>query len=128
MKNRILSAIKKIYLFIIFTFPLLVNAAGSGNRTIDTLKDIGSGEKGPYQDVDRFGLSIIIGTVIQMALSLLGVIFLVLMLYAGYHWMTAQGEEEKVEKAKDTITRAIIGLVIVIGSYAIWAFVFSKLF
>ena len=34
------------------------------------------------------------------------------MLYAGYHWMTARGEEEKVEKAKDTIQRAIVGIII----------------
>ena len=41
--------------------------------------------------------------------------------------MTARGEEEKVEKAKDTITRAIIGLIIVVGAYAIWSFIFSNL-
>jgi len=124
MINQFFNKIKKIYLFIVFTFPLLVSAE---DPTMGTLKDIGS-DKGPYKAVNEFGLSEIIGTVIQMALSLLGVIFLVLMLYAGYHWMTAQGEEEKVNKAKDTITRAIIGLIIVVGSYAIWAFIFSKLF
>jgi len=65
--------------------------------------------------------------VIEGALSLIGIIFLALMLYAGYHWMTARGEEEKVEKAKDTIQRAIVGIIIVVGAYAIWKFIFSYL-
>jgi len=49
------------------------------------------------------------------------------MLYAGYNWMMARGDEEKVTKAKDTITRAIIGLLITIGAYAISFWVFDKL-
>ncbi|MBI4812328.1 hypothetical protein HY798_02695 [Candidatus Falkowbacteria bacterium] len=57
---------------------------------------------------------------------MLGVIFIILMLYAGYNWMTASGEEEKVTKAKDTIWRAIIGLIITIGSYAIWDFILNN--
>jgi len=50
-----------------------------------------------------------------------------LAIYAGYNWMTAQGEEEKVTKAKDTLTAAIIGLVIVIAAYAISYYVISAL-
>ena len=74
------------------------------------------------------GLSTITGAVVGAVLALVGVIFLALMVYAGYNWMTARGEEEKVEKAKDTITRALIGIIIVVGAYAIWRFVFAYLF
>lgn len=69
----------------------------------------------------------IMATVIQVFLGLLGIIFLVLIIYAGYNWMTAQGDEEKVTKAKDTIQRAIIGLIIIILAYSITFFVFSNL-
>lgn len=72
-------------------------------------------------------LSGIVATVIQAFLGLLGIIFLVLILYAGYQWMTAQGEEEKVTKAKDTLQRAVIGLIIIIAAYSITYFVFSSL-
>lgn len=65
----------------------------------------------------------IISTVIQVALSLLGVIFLILIIYAGINWMTAGGEEEKVTKAKGTLTNAVIGLVVVLAAYAISYFV-----
>jgi hypothetical protein len=69
----------------------------------------------------------IIAFVIKGFLAILGIIFIILMLTAGYNWMTAGGEEEKITKAKNMIKRAIIGLFIVIASYAITAFVFKYL-
>ena len=104
--------------------PLLALAATSA---LDKLQDIGS-TKGPYQQQGSVGIRTVTGTAVSAALALVGVIFLILMIYAGYNWMTARGEEEKVEKAKDTITRAFIGLIIVVGAYAIWKFVFASLF
>lgn len=61
----------------------------------------------------------VITTVIRIALSFVGVIFLVLMIYGGYLWMMARGNEDQVTKAKNLITAAIIGLIIVIAAYAI---------
>jgi uncharacterized membrane protein len=73
------------------------------------------------------GLTDIIGKLINIFLGFLGVIFLVLMLYAGFLWMTAQGEEAKVKKAKDMITQAVIGLIIVVAAFAISNFVLASL-
>jgi uncharacterized BrkB/YihY/UPF0761 family membrane protein len=70
-------------------------------------------------------LPIIIGTIIKTALGLVGVIFLVLMVYAGFIWMIARGDEAKVEKAKDTIVNCIIGIVIVVGAYAITSYIIN---
>jgi hypothetical protein len=64
-----------------------------------------------------------IGAGIQAALSLVGVIFLILVVYAGIKWMTARGESAPVEDAKKTIQAAIIGLVVVALAYAITSFV-----
>jgi len=68
-----------------------------------------------------------IGLVINVALSFIGILFFVLILYAGFTWMTAMGGTEKVEKAKGIIEAAIIGLVLVGAAYAIANFVFDKL-
>ena len=57
----------------------------------------------------------------------MGVIFIILIILAGYNWMTAGGEEEKVNKAKQMIYRAIIGLIIIMSAYAITYFVFTNL-
>jgi hypothetical protein len=62
-----------------------------------------------------------IGGIINAALSFLGVIFLLLMIYGGYLWMTAAGNEEQVGKAKKIMTSAIVGLIIVATAYAITA-------
>jgi len=72
-------------------------------------------------------VDVIVGNIITTALSLLGVVFVLLMIYGGFLWMMARGEEAQVTKAKDLIQAAIIGLVIVIGAYAIAVFVISKL-
>jgi hypothetical protein len=48
-------------------------------------------------------------------------------MYAGYLWMTARGNEQRLEKAKDTLTAAIIGLIIIAAAYAISYFVMSKI-
>lgn len=69
----------------------------------------------------------IIGTVIKVALSFVGVIFLALMVYAGYLWMTAQGEEEPIKKAQNIIKSSIIGLIITVGAYSITSFVVPKI-
>ena len=68
----------------------------------------------------------IIGSIIGFLLAFLGSIFFVLTLYAGFLWMLAHGNDEYTKKAKDILTAAIIGLIIVLGSYAIVTFVFSS--
>jgi len=73
------------------------------------------------------GLTDIIGRLINIFLGFLGIVFLVLMLYAGFTWMTAQGDEGKVKKAREVITQAIIGLIVVVAAYAISNFVLGSL-
>lgn len=69
----------------------------------------------------------IVSTVITTVLSFMGMIFLILAIYAGYSWMMARGNEEMVERAKSTLTNALIGLVIVLAAYAISYFVLSQI-
>ena len=69
----------------------------------------------------------VIRTVIVAILSLLAVIFLVLLIYAGFKWMTAAGDSDDVKKAKATLKTAIIGLVIIFASYGLTYFVFNQM-
>ncbi|OGY47378.1 MAG: hypothetical protein A2663_01590 [Candidatus Buchananbacteria bacterium RIFCSPHIGHO2_01_FULL_46_12] len=68
-----------------------------------------------------------IAEIIGIVLGFLGIIFLVLLIYAGFLWMTAAGSEEKVKKAKDIMIAAIIGVTIILTAYAITWFVFNNL-
>lgn len=63
-----------------------------------------------------------IGLAIGVALSLVGIFFLVLIIYAGYTWMLARGNAQEVEKAKSTIINAVLGLLIISIAYAVTVF------
>lgn len=68
-----------------------------------------------------------IGSIVGILLSFVGVLFFILIIYAGVMWMTAAGNEQQVSKAKDIIIAAVIGLVIVLSAYAITNFVGTNL-
>lgn len=68
-----------------------------------------------------------IGKLISALLSVLGVIFLVLIIWAGFTWMTAQGDPKKVDKAKDILITSVVGLIILLSAYAISNFVITTL-
>lgn len=71
--------------------------------------------------------SVIIGKIIGIALTLMGIILIVLIIYAGFQWMMSAGNPEKVTKARELITNALIGLIIIVLAYAIAHFVIVKL-
>ncbi len=71
------------------------------------------------------GLLDIIGNIISIFLGLVGVIFLILVIYAGFLWMTSQGDEDKIKTAKNILKNAVIGLVITLGAYGITTFILS---
>ena len=74
-----------------------------------------------------YGLDNLVPKLIEAFLGLLGIIFIILIILAGYNWMSAGGDEVKVTKAKETLSRAIIGLFIIIAAYAITVFIFEAL-
>ncbi|MFA5946536.1 MAG: Ig-like domain-containing protein [Patescibacteria group bacterium] len=72
-------------------------------------------------------LPTIIGQIISVFLGLLGVVFLVLTIYAGTMWMTAAGDPKKVEKAKNILIQAAVGLLITISAYGITTFIVNAI-
>ncbi len=67
------------------------------------------------------------GQIIGVILSFVGVLFLILMIYAGILWMTASGNEQQVAKAKGLLMNAVIGIVIVFSAYALTTFIGTEL-
>jgi len=68
-----------------------------------------------------------VASVINVLLSFLGIIAVVIILIGGFKWMTAGGNEEKTGEAKKLITAGVIGLVIILASWAIATFVLNQL-
>lgn len=69
-------------------------------------------------------LQTVIFEVVQVFLGIIGTVLLVLILYAGYLWWSAGGNDEQVNKAKTTLRNAVIGIIIIFISYALTLFVF----
>lgn len=70
---------------------------------------------------------IVIGRIINMVLGFLGVIAVGIILLGGFKWMTAGGNEEKTGEAKKLLGAGVIGLVIILSSWAIATFVINSL-
>lgn len=68
-----------------------------------------------------------IGSIINVALSLLGVVAVVIILIGGFKWMTAGGNDEKVGEARKLIFSGIIGLAIILSAFSIAKFVLNSL-
>jgi len=65
--------------------------------------------------------------VLNQLLNFIGVLFFLLLLYAGSLWMNAKGKEEEIEKAKKITKEAIIGLVIIIMARLITEFLLTQI-
>lgn len=115
---------KIIFIFIcIFSFVLGNNILAQGIKNSGGILDTVAGKAGV---TDQSDLGTIAGNAIGTILTLIGLIFLGLMVYGGITWMTARGNDEQVKKAQGIIRATIIGLVIVVSAYAITFFVLSR--
>jgi hypothetical protein len=115
---------KKFFVLIILVFSLFlffsnfnpVFAVDTGLNTINNEIELGSG------DPRELGARII-----NITIAFLGLIAVVLIIYAGFLWMTANGDDDKVSRAKRVLKNSVIGLVIILASWGIAVFVLNKL-
>jgi len=74
----------------------------------------------------RYSIGSMVSAILKMVLSFLGLLFFLLILYAGFLWMTSVGNDEKIEKAKAIMKGAVIGLLIILMAYVITYFVIDQ--
>lgn len=98
----------------------------SGNALLNRLKDVG-GKAGYTTDEAIASTPRIVGIIVGAFINFTGLTFIVLMIIAGYGWMTSNGNEEKIKKSVSTIKASIIGLVVSLSAWAIWNLIFEKL-
>ena len=66
-----------------------------------------------------------ITSIIKVILFIVGALAVVMIIYSGIQYLLSAGDSAKVEKAKNTIMYAIVGLVVAIAAYAIVTWVVS---
>lgn len=89
--------------------------------------DVGWGAVGTSTGLSTKDVREVVARIINVAMGLLGIVAVVVIIIGGFYWMTAGGAEEKVETAKKYIFSGIIGLAIILTSYAIARFVVNSL-
>ncbi|MFC1678400.1 pilin [Patescibacteria group bacterium] len=70
---------------------------------------------------------LLIGQIINTILGIVGSLALVMFIYGGLTWMTASGNNEKIQKGKDILMWAALGLVVIFSAYAMVKFILEAL-
>ena len=109
------------FLAILLLLPLSVSA-----QAVDPRKSLQDAASNTGLKTDKDPVEIIVD-IINVLLYFLGSIFLVLILWAGFKWMTAAGNNDAIKKSRDTIINSVVGLIIIFASYAIVNFVLENL-
>ncbi len=94
---------------------------------IDDVSDLLPTEFADETGLGQQDLKTGIGELINVALGFLGIVAVIIILFGGFKWMTAGGNDEKVGEAKRLIIAGIIGLAIILSAYAITTFVLQSL-
>ena len=121
---------KLIGLFIISLFVVPFLALSQASATVN---DLGVGF---VDGTEGGGNAIVLGDrdprsmatqIINTALTILGVLSVVIILLGGFKWMTAAGNEDKVGEAKKILAAGVIGLVIILSAWGIARFALNEL-
>ena len=102
-------------------------AASALAAPIDALGNLNAVQTSTGGQLGTKSATEVIGSVIGVFLSLLGVIALIFIIWAGFTWMMSKGDPTKVKAAQDMMKAAVVGLIVVLASYSIASFVITNL-
>jgi len=119
---------RKKYLYIFLTLIVLIGFfICEPNLAADRTFQQGLTEAGKAYGSSSTSLQAYIAALVKALLSLIGIVFVALIIYGGFLYLTSGGGEDKIKKAKSTLKNSVIGLVIVLCGYSIAYFIASQL-
>jgi cytochrome bd-type quinol oxidase subunit 2 len=104
------TALGLVFIFLAGAILRLVYQSFGKTGYLDISATIGLGTESPQKTAVN---------IIRAVLGLLGIASVVMIILGGYWWLTAAGNEQRVERAKKILTSAIIGLIIILLAWAI---------
>jgi len=116
------SLVTIFVLAILFAGVSVVQAIGTFGDWNNKLQQVA-----PATGIADHSIPELLGTLIKVAMGILATVFFTMMVYAGWKWFTALGQDEQVKKAIGTLTGACIGLIIAVSSFALSDFVITNL-
>lgn len=121
----------KIAVWVVMVGALMVPGLSWANEPVDPGTDPygvaqTAGQAGlPETVAGAYSIGSAVGNIVSSVLALIGILFFILILYAGFTWMTARGDSGKIDKAKSVLEDAVIGMLLVSAAYAIANFMFG---
>ena len=112
-----------VFLFFILQVPTQTNSFA---YAATSLSDVNLFEEMPIGGVQGDPRTII-KNIINISMGFLGTIAIIYILYGGFIWMTAGGNDENVKKAQKMLTNGVIGLVIIFSAWTIAWFIILSL-
>jgi|GEM_PF-1665649 hypothetical protein len=120
------SLLKKTFLFAFFLLaaPSVLFASEAYETVLSGLND--SAYVAGFETTSPLTVIEVIAAGVQVLLSLTGLIFLGLIIWAGLRIMFSNGDAGAIKKGRDVIIHALIGIVLILSAYAITTFLFSE--
>ena len=119
-KHLIILAIISFLVIPAFVHPALATNATFGINIVETGLGNNSLKVGDPREIAA--------RVINFALTFLGLIAVAIILYGGFKWMTAAGNEDQVGEAKKLLGAGVIGLLIILAAWALATFLISSIY
>lgn len=120
MNKKLVKRAAAFLTLLVLMAPIMASA-DFGNEFLENLNDV------PKPSDANSALPDVVVNLINIILGFLALIAVVIVLIAGFEWMTAGGNEDKVATAKKRLTYGLIGLFIIFIAYALVTFVLAKL-
>ena len=125
--------LKKLVLFsiiislLVFNLTIITNnvfASGATDKAKAGLDAAAPGAGFSTPAADPAG---VIGKALKVVTSILGIIFVIIVVYGGITWMTAGGNADQVKKARSMLIEGVLGMAVTMGAYAIAYYFVEKL-
>lgn len=123
MKNKLKFYLFFIGIFISFLSSFFVFQYSFSAQKVDVLG--GLSKSTPITIQKNANVNDIVSNIIGTALSFVAIIFFIIIIYGGFLWMTASGNEDQAKKGLDIVIASVIGVVIILSSYTLVKFIFS---
>lgn len=81
----------------------------------------------PGQNAANNDPRLVVANIIRFILGFLGILAVIIVVYAGFKWMLSGGSEDKIGEAKKMLIAGVIGLIIILAAYIVVNFVINQL-
>ncbi len=125
LKNKIIAG---FFLAVVFMVPAQIAYGDVVNSVVGPTTETNNAIKIQYPAVDKIKHPAVIAkNIIYVIDGILGILMVILLTYGGFIWMTAAGDSKKTDKARDLMQQSIVGLIIIIATWALAWFIIEKI-